>query len=231
MKRLFTILNWARKRGFVKTLPIYPELPVAHYEHFVPPSPSEIAALYKAAPSNIKRIIVLGVHFGMRVGPCEMFRLRWEHFDFEKQVCRVPSSKKNLSEQWREVPIKSSILTLIESWWKEDAEKQFEYVIHNKQGSPISQIAVCWHKTCAAAGISRRIRPYDLRHAFATMLIAGGADIGTVARLMGHTNVTMVLHHYQHVLTQQKKAAIDSLPELPLYDHNLYDHQENIALQ
>jgi hypothetical protein len=43
------------------------------------------------------------------------------------------------------------------------------------------------------------------------MLIASGTDVGTVAALMGHTTPTMVLTHYQHVLTKQKKLAVSTL--------------------
>ncbi len=50
------------------------------------------------------------------------------------------------------------------------------------------------------AGVTRRIRPYDLHHALATEAIAADVDIGTVARLMGHSSPSMILMHYQHVM-------------------------------
>ena len=56
------------------------------------------------------------------------------------------------------------------------------------------------------------ITPYCLRHLFATEALANGADIGTVSKLMGHASPEMVLKHYQHLLTKQKKAAVESLP-------------------
>ncbi|MBQ7584833.1 MAG: tyrosine-type recombinase/integrase [Desulfovibrionaceae bacterium] len=51
--------------------------------------------------------------------------------------------------------------------------------------------------------MNRRIRPYDLRHTFATELIAAGTDIGTVAKLMGHSSPTMLLNHYQYTMDVQ----------------------------
>ncbi|MBR5997969.1 MAG: tyrosine-type recombinase/integrase, partial [Deltaproteobacteria bacterium] len=72
-----------------------------------------------------------------------------------------------------------------------------------------------WENTLKRAGITRRIRPYDLRHFFATQMIAAGVDLGTVAHLMGHTGTTMLLQHYQHVLSKQKKAAVEALPDVP----------------
>ena len=69
------------------------------------------------------------------------------------------------------------------------------------------------------AGITRRIRPYDLRHAFATEALAGGADIGTVATIMGHADKTMILSTYQHVREEQKRQVVAALPRLPSCAH------------
>ena len=50
---------------------------------------------------------------------------------------------------------------------------------------------------------------------FGTELVAAGADIGTVAKLMGHSSPTMLLNHYQYVMDKQKVRAIESLPDVP----------------
>jgi integrase len=39
-----------------------------------------------------------------------------------------------------------------------------------------------------ASGIKRRIRPYDLRHFFATRLVEQGADINLAGRMLGHSD-------------------------------------------
>ena len=84
-------------------------------------------------------------------------------------------------------------------------------LIHRK-GKPLKRIQTAWENAVERAGITRRIRPYDLRHAFATEAIAAGADIGTVASLMGHSSPLMLLKHYQHVQTVQKQRIVASLP-------------------
>lgn len=45
-------------------------------------------------------------------------------------------------------------------------------------------------------------------------MIAAGADVGTVAKLMGHSSPAMILNHYQYVMDSQKRAAIEGLPEI-----------------
>ena len=39
-------------------------------------------------------------------------------------------------------------------------------------------------------------------------------SVATVARLMGHTNPTMILTHYQYVMNSQKRNASEFLPNL-----------------
>lgn len=102
-----------------------------------------------------------------------------------------------------------------------DRAQGVEYIIHF-MGKPIESIRRGWKAALRRAGITRNIRPYDLRHAFATEAIAAGADIGTVAKLMGHASLTMILKHYQHVLNSQKIAAIEAIPEPKYVAKNMW---------
>ena len=90
----------------------------------------------------------------------------------------------------------------------------------------MSSIKTAWRNTLRRAGITRRIRPYDLRHTFATEAIAAGADIGTVARLLGHSSPTMILQHYQFVMDKQKRAAVEALPEFKYVPKNMCPKKE-----
>ena len=148
------------------------------------------------------------------VGASELLALRWANIDLERVVVLVDTSRKNRNASWREVPIHASLLDMFRAWQREDAAAGTEHVV-SYAGKPVASIKRAWTTLLKRAGIERRIRPYDLRHGFATQLIAGGADVGTVAALMGHTSPVMVLKHYQHVLDAQKQRAIEALPPLP----------------
>lgn len=183
---LRTIIYWAIRKGYMEQIR-FPQIPSPQYKTFVPPTPDEIIALYNAASPHIQRCIILGAYLGIRVGACEMFGLKWNDVDLLRGVVRVHGARKNPNAMWREVPINDKILPLFQGWKTEDQALGAEYLIHIK-GKPIAKIKHAWQNTLKRAGITRRIRPYDLRHAFATELVAAGIDIGTVAKLMGHSS-------------------------------------------
>ena len=114
--------------------------------------------------------------------------------NFERSVIRVPNATKGNSDPWMEVPIKKSIMPKLLEWHEEDMKNNMEFGV-NYKGKPVRQIRHTWKNTLKLAGIARHIRPYDLRHGFATEAISSGADYGTVAALMGHKSPTMVLKH------------------------------------
>ena len=65
-------------------------------------------------------------------------------------------------------------------------------------------------KAARRAGITRRITVYGLRHAFATESIRAGGDIRSVAVVMDHSDPSMLLKVYQHILESQMRAAVEA---------------------
>ena len=54
-----------------------------------------------------------------------------------------------------------------------------------------------WRQACKRASVSG-IRLHDLRHFYASGLIASGCDVVTVQRALGHANATTTLRTYAH---------------------------------
>lgn len=54
-----------------------------------------------------------------------------------------------------------------------------------------------WNRTRTKAGVGYRL--HDLRHFFASGLIAAGCDVVTVQRAMGHSAASFTLNTYSHL--------------------------------
>lgn len=210
-------LAWAADSELIEKNPMQGiKLPHGQYEKIAPPTPAEASAILAAAKGHLYRAIMLGIFLGVRIGPTELFRLQWQDVDFSRRIIRVWSAAKNPNRPYRDVPIRGNLLLEMEEWEKEDSEAGLDHIITYKS-KPIASMKTAWRDAKKAAGVTRRMRPYDLRHAFATYALDNDADLKAVADIMGHSNPNMILTHYQHTSESTRRAAIESLPDIPPY--------------
>lgn len=206
--------GWAVRTRILTTNPLT-SLRIAKpaARRIMPPSAKEARLIYEAAAPHIKRVVMLGLSTGARIGPSELFRLKWCDVDIESGIIRMPNAHKGALDEARDVPIRDDIVALLRQWQAEDAQTGCEYVINYKE-RPVRSISNGWRNALKRAGITRRIRPYDLRHAFASLALMHGADIKSVAEIMGHRGITMLLTVYQHTRFDQRRRAVNAAPGL-----------------
>lgn len=75
-------------------------------------------------------------------------------------------------------------------------------------GNPVGRKTIerNFNKIIEAAGV-RRIRPHDLRHSCATLLIAQGVHLKTVQERLRHTDIRTTGNIYSHVLPKMQEEA------------------------
>jgi site-specific recombinase XerD len=64
-----------------------------------------------------------------------------------------------------------------------------------------------------AAGLEAGVRVQDLRHAHASWLLAGGADIEIVKERLGHGSI-VTTQKYLHSLPEADDAAVDAFTRI-----------------
>jgi site-specific recombinase XerD len=82
-------------------------------------------------------------------------------------------------------------------------------VIH-KNGQHVKSLKKAWRIAKQKAGITRRLRLYDLRHDFVTTALEFGVDIKVLAEIVGSAPETL-RKHYQHVSGQSRIDAISNI--------------------
>ena len=77
-------------------------------------------------------------------------------------------------------------------------DEQWLFTGEGDQPPHQNTVGYCWRKTLRVAGLSD-IKLHDLRHFYASGLIAAGCDVVTVQRSLGHAKATTTLNTYAHL--------------------------------
>jgi len=161
--------------------------------------------------------------------PSEGLALQWDDVGFKGRELRV---ERSLDAMGRVVPTKTGrvrrvdmsvglAVTLqrlrsgrtaetLKRGWPETPP----WVFCSEAGTPLdlSNVTKAWRRVLRHARLPG-FRLYDLRHAFATELLAQGAPITYVAAQLGHTKPTTTLQWYAHWLPRGDKHWVDGLDD------------------
>ena len=198
------------------------QLPAAHRERLVPLTVAQVRALANAMPDRNRAMVIVQAGLGLRLG--ELLALRDRDVDWVNRTVRIewqfaPQSKvrtvPKTPRSRRTVPLPQVVADAIEAHTKEYAPDEDGTLFttrfsgpyrHDYYGSRIFGAAV------TAAGLPEQTTWHDLRHHYASVLLAQGESVIVVAERLGHENANLVLSTYGHLMPdseERTRRAID----------------------
>jgi integrase len=77
------------------------------------------------------------------------------------------------------------------------------------EGKPLSRKSMSrmLDEAIVAAELKKRLTPHGLRHSFASLLLADGADVPEVSHLLGHKDSSITLRVYAHFVRRETRSV------------------------
>jgi integrase len=173
------------------------------------------------AGHRLSALFRLALDAGMRQG--ELFALRWGDVDWDGSAVAVRRVLEEVGGEFkvketmtqkgnRKVAVAPDTLAALAAHRKAMRREGVDTtaagtLFVNEAGKWLSKsdFYKLFKRLVKRAGVSS-IRPYDLRHSCASMLLAAGASIRVIADRLGHEDLTVTLKHYAHCLPSDQEA-------------------------
>jgi integrase len=187
--------------------------------------------------TDLRAAIATAIGSGCRRG--ELLALRWSDVDLERGTLRITRSLERVTIRtpkraryelrFKEPKTKRSRRTIalppfaierLRHHRVEQAERFFSAgrrpdgntLLFERDGLP-------WNPNTFGLTFARiardaklpKVRLHDLRHSFASLLLAGGADLKTVSQALGHSTISVTADTYAHVSPSMLKDAANLL--------------------
>lgn len=216
------LLNWAVSRGFLTRNPVAGYQKPRRDDAIIdPPTEAELARILSKAAEHLKRAILLAYMTGTRPGAAELLGLKYGDINWKEQTITIRSAHKG-GPAVRRIPLHPELAIDLKVWYEAAGKRDDAYII-SYRGRKIGSLKTAWRRAKERAGISRRIRLYDLRHAAITSMLINGADLKTVSEIAGHSRVDTTLAVYSHSNPDAARAAISTIPSPGQYKSKSID--------
>jgi len=205
--------------GYLDANPaLYIERPRVEIEEMEILTPPEIRRLLEAAEEPVRTLLLCAVLTGMRRG--ELLGLKWEEIDFEGNRIHVrralwrgkfvtPKSRRSRRAIDMGPTLKGALGRLLSRF-------KGEMVFTSPTGEvidPDNFSSRDWTRVLRRSKL-QRIRFHDLRHTYASLLIAQGAHPKYIKVQLGHASIQPTLDRYGHLMLEMHEAEARKLDRL-----------------
>lgn len=236
---LTTILNRAKKLRLIAVNPTefvdQVRAPRSEMKALAPADVQAYLAAFDATALGCAVAVAIGS--GCRRG--ELLALRWCDVDLDRGTLRVARSLERVTvktskrvryelrfkepktrQSRRTISLPAFALERLRRHRLEQAQRFMaagvrpdgETLVFDNDGQPWNPntFGMLFSDIARASGLPR-VRLHDLRHSFASLLLAGGADLKTVSTALGHSTISVTADVYAHVSPAMLHGAADLL--------------------
>ena len=163
---------------------------------------------YKGQNPNTRRAFILCLYCGLRW--CDVKDLTFANVDYSNKLLKFEQNKTkgHSASSGVVIPLNDGLLKLIGE--PKDGQTKDSLIFSLPTYESCLKSLRRWVKE---AGIEKHISWHCARHSFAVNILNNGANIKTVASLLGHSGLKHT-EKYTRAVDKLKEDAINSLPEL-----------------
>lgn len=167
-----------------------------------------MATHYNGENPNIRRAFILSLYCGLRF--CDVKDLTFANVDYSNHLLKFEQNKTkgHSANSGVVIPLNDGLLKLIGEQAGEQGKDSLIFPLPSYE--MCSKAIKRWVKR---AGIEKHITWHCARHSFAVNILNNGANIKTVASLLGHSGLKHT-EKYTRAVDELKQKAINSLPIL-----------------
>jgi integrase len=227
-RALVQALKWDLVIRNVATLVDPPRLNRSQIEPF---SPDEAVKFFeKIKGDRLEALFILALALGLRQG--ELLGLRWDAIDSQKRTLRVSYALQRIDKQLqlvepksersrRTLPLPEIALNALRTHRVRQLEEKMAagddwsdtgFVFTTDTGKPIDarNLIRKFHSLLEKAKVTRR--PFhSLRHSCASFLLMQNVPSRTVMDILGHSQISLTLNTYQHVMPSMLREAATAM--------------------
>lgn len=219
---LSSIYNAAVLDRLVGTSPVVQlALPSTNSERIVPLTVEEVRSLAKAMAPRFRAAVYVQAGLGLRIG--ELLALRVQDIDFLRRTARVEHQVGARSlelvppktpQSRRTLPLPAMVGNVLSAQIATTKPGPGGLLWYTSTNRPVNPDFYREKFTAAAtkAKLPKGTSPHDLRHHYASVLIAAGESVVAVAERLGHDGANLVLSTYAHLMPDTEdrtRKAID----------------------